>query len=486
MKRASHAPQRALGEPVVRLENVSCEVAGGRKILDGIDLEVRRGECLLLAGRSGSGKTTITKCINGLIPSFEPGIELTGSVSVCGLNPAHCEMHELAERVGSVFQNPKSQFFNLTSNDELAFGLESRGVPASKIEERIECVVGALGAHRLLGRTVTEMSGGERQSLVFASVDVASPDVYVLDEPTANLDTTAVQRLHDEVRSVIAEGGTVIIAEHRLYFASDLIDRALLVEDGRIVRELSPEELLGLSSEEREGMGLRAVGAGDALNVRVPRAAMDNQPGAGLTLDDYTVVRGDGAVFAPLGVSVPAGGVLGVLGENGTGKSTLLRGIAGLERKDAGRVLVGGKQVARRARRRLVSLVMQDVNNQLFSDSVWNECMLSLGGKEEGDAKERAEATLASLDLLDVRDVHPMALSGGQKQRLAVACTLLSERRLILLDEPTIGLDLDHMGQVASLVRGLSDKGVTVVVVTHDREFLNRCCDSALELTRAG
>ena len=233
-------------------------------------------------------------------------------------------------------------------------------------------------------------------------------------------------------------------------------------------------------------MGLRAVGAGDALDVCVPRAAMDNRTEAGLALDDYTVVRGDGAVFAPLSVTVPAGGVLGVLGENGTGKSTLLRGIAGLERKDAGRVLVGGKQVARRARRRLVSLVMQDVNNQLFSDSVWNECMLSLGGREEGEAKERAEATLASLGLLGARDVHPMALSGGQKQRLAVACALLSERRLILLDEPTSGLDLDHMKQVASLVRGLSGKGATVVLVTHDREFLNRCCDSALELTRAG
>ena len=185
-------------------------------------------------------------------------------------------------------------------------------------------------------------------------------------------------------------------------------------------------------------------------------------------------------------MTVPAGGVLGVLGENGTGKSTLLRGIAGLERKDAGRVLVGGKQVARRARRRLISLVMQDVNNQLFSDSVWNECMLSLGGREEGEAKERAEATLASLDLLGARGVHPMALSGGQKQRLAVACALLSERRLILLDEPTSGLDLDHMKQVAKLVRDLSAKGATVVLVTHDREFLNRCCDSALELTRAG
>ena len=336
MKRVSHASQRTLGEPVVRLENVSCKVAGGRRILDGVDLEVRRGECLMLVGRSGSGKTTITKCINGLIPSFEPGVEMTGSVSVCGLDPGRCEMYELAERVGSVFQNPKSQFFNLTSNDELAFGLESRGVPVSEIEARIGTTVEALDARGLLGRNVTEMSGGERQSLVFASVDVARPDVYVLDEPTANLDTAAVQRLHDEVRSVIAGGGTVIIAEHRLYFAADLVDRALLVEGGRIVRELSPEELLGLSLEEREGMGLRAVGADDALAVHVPPAAAGKRTGAGLALDDYTVLRRGRAVFAPLSASVPAGGVLGVLGENGTGKSTLLRGIAGLERRDAG------------------------------------------------------------------------------------------------------------------------------------------------------
>lgn len=149
MERVSHAPRRPLGEPVVRLENVSCEAAGGKKILDGIDLEVRRGECLMLVGRSGSGKTTITKCINGLIPSFEPGIEMTGSVSVCGLDPGRCEMYELAERVGSVFQNPKSQFFNLTSNDELAFGLESRGIPVSEIEARIGSTVEALDARRL-------------------------------------------------------------------------------------------------------------------------------------------------------------------------------------------------------------------------------------------------------------------------------------------------------------------------------------------------
>ncbi len=515
------------GEPVVSLSNVTCTVActvacdadgaddtgavtgaaaaadtgaaadavaaseapGRRRILDGIDLEVRRGECVMLVGRSGSGKTTVTKCVNGLIPSFEPGVSLSGSVCVCGLDPARCEMYELAERVGSVFQNPKSQFFNLTSNDELAFGLESRGVPVDEIESRIGDTVDALGARRLLGRNVTEMSGGERQSLVFASVDVARPDVYVLDEPTANLDAGAVQRLHDEVQAVLAEGGTVIIAEHRIYFAADLVDRALLVEGGRIVREFSPRELADLGPEERERLGLRAVDPEEALAVRVPSARTDVPADSrlsdpGLTLEGYAVIRGGRPVFEPVSVAVPAGCVLGVLGENGAGKTTLLRGIAGLERRDAGRVLLGGGELSRRARRRAVSLVMQDVNNQLFSDSVWNECVLSLGGREDAEARSRVEEMLSSLDLADVRGVHPMALSGGQKQRLAVACSLLSERRLILLDEPTSGLDLDHMKQVAGLVRSLADRGVAVALVTHDREFLNRCCDSALELLR--
>ena len=167
-------------ETVVSLSGVGCTTASGKRILDGIDLDVRRGECVLIIGRSGSGKTTVTKCINGLIPSFESGIELEGQVRVCGLDPSACEMYELAEHVGSVFQNPKSQFFCLTSNDELAFGLETRGVPVDEIERRIEETVEALGAQRLVGRDVSTMSGGEKQSLVFASVDGMDPDVYVL------------------------------------------------------------------------------------------------------------------------------------------------------------------------------------------------------------------------------------------------------------------------------------------------------------------
>lgn len=181
-------------EAVVSLSHVCCTAPSGKRILDDVSLAVHRGECVLLVGRSGSGKTTITKCINGLVPSFEPGIRMEGRMRVCGLDPSACEMYELAKHVGSVFQNPKSQFFNLTSNDELAFGLEAQGVTADEIERRVRETVSSLGVKRLIDRDVNTMSGGEKQSLVFASIDASRPDVFVLDEPTANLDASSIPR----------------------------------------------------------------------------------------------------------------------------------------------------------------------------------------------------------------------------------------------------------------------------------------------------
>lgn len=477
-------------DSVISLSGVSCALSDGTSILDNINLQVKRGECLLLIGRSGSGKTTITKCINGLIPSFEPNLVLEGDVRVCGLDPSSCEMYELAELVGSVFQNPKSQFFNLTSNDELAFGLESRGVAIDEIERRIARTVVALKAQRLLNRNVNTMSGGEKQSLVFASVDCSEPDVFVLDEPTANLDTSSIEVLHDEIAAVKAQGKTVVIAEHRLYFAADLIDRAVLIENGRISRDFSPKELLAIDSEEREILGLRATDPREALSVTIPSCRPGNgcqSDGAskGVELSSYSVLRRGNSVFEPVSVFVPWGKVLGVLGENGTGKTTLLRGLAGLERHEMGDVMFDGNRQTRKERKRAVSLVMQDVNHQLFSDSVWNECLLAVGGQDNESTHAQIEATLSKLDLSDKAQVHPMALSGGQKQRLSLACALLSGRKVLLLDEPTSGLDFDHMLEVVSLVRGISETGTAIILVTHDREFLNRCCDSVIELNAA-
>ena len=422
---------------------------------------------------------------------------------------------------GSVFQNPKSQFFNLTSNDELAFGLEAQGVTADEIERRVRETVSSLGVKRLIDRDVNTMSGGEKQSLVFASIDASRPDVFVLDEPTANLDASSIRALHDEIASVLKEGKSVVIAEHRLYFAMDLADRAVLVENGRIAREFAPEELVSLDRRERELLGLRATDPADALAISIPRAgggqrekaggarqadgARHKKTGAkrresslrredcprkaggeeGLGLSSFTVERDGKAVFDPVSLFVPNGGVVGVLGENGIGKSTLLRGIAGLERRDAGTVEFCGKRLSRKDRRRAASLVMQDVNHQLFSDSVLNECLLAAGGRNDGETVTHAKEALAALDLSDLLDVHPMALSGGQKQRLAIACALLARKRLLLLDEPTSGLDFDRMVEVARLVRSLARANIAIMLVTHDHEFLNRCCDETLFLERA-
>ena len=401
----------------------------GEKILDDVSLDVRQGECVLLCGPSGMGKTTLTKCINGLIPSFELGIGLVGAVRVCGLVPGTCETYELAKRVGSVFQNPKSQFYHLTSDDELVFGLENAGADVGRIERRRSEVVSEMGIQRLLHRDVSKMSGGEKQALAFASVAVADPDVYVLDEPTANLDAAAIDVLRRQIAGVVALGKTVIVAEHRLAFLHGIIDRAVLLEDGRIKRSMSSRELMGLSEKERASLGLRIVNPASlpAFSVERPVSFSAAPKKRGVSLRNFTVLRHGEPVFSPLNLDICPGEIVGLVGANGSGKSTLLRGLAGLERRTGGGFFLDAAEVPRRQRRKVCSMVMQDVNHQLFSDSVWGDCELSCP-----DAGKIGEV-LGALDLLALSDRHPMSLSGGQRQRDAPSSCLTSRQAAWIL-----------------------------------------------------
>ena len=201
---------------MVDLENVNFSYDEQYGTLRDISLHIRQGECLLLCGESGCGKTTITKLINGLIPYFTPGEYLSGKVCVSGKVVADTKIYELAKTVGSVFQNPKSQFFNLDSDSELAFGLENEGLPPAKIAERISKTIHDLHIESLEHRGIFSMSGGEKQSLAFASVFAMQPKVFVLDEPSANLDMSAIEILRKQIAKIKQRGHTVIIAEHRL------------------------------------------------------------------------------------------------------------------------------------------------------------------------------------------------------------------------------------------------------------------------------
>ena len=437
-------------------------------ILTGINLKIHTGECILLAGESGSGKTTLTQLINGLIPHFYSYGQLDGDVCVQGDPVAETWMYKLAEKIGNVFQNPKSQFFYTDSSAEIAFGLENRGVPSEKIRQRIVTTANDLGIENLLGRNIFKLSGGEKQIIAFASAYAAEPEIYVLDEPSSNLDNTSVERLKGLLHYIKAQGKTVIIAEHRMNYLQSVADRIVYLRGGRIMREFKAAQFRALSERERISMGLRTL-----KETRI-------------TIPECTTVKGELCIERiysrymkqEICFGASAGDVIGITGKNGVGKTTLCKMICGLLKEQSGTVNYQGKKLTRRQRQRLCAMVMQDVNHQLFADSVVDECELAAPDA----SKERIDQLLGKFDLLPYKGVHPAVLSGGQRQRLAICQAVLSEKKVVIFDEPTSGLDYTHMVQTGEIIQKLSREGYIVLVITHDYEFLNMACHSVIQL----
>ena len=460
---------------MISIDNVSFGYGEAQETLSQVSAAIAPGECVLLCGASGCGKTTVTKLINGLIPAFTPGCRLEGRVEVDGLDPGTTPMYELARKVGSVFQNPKSQFFNLDTDSELAFGLENEGRPPDEIRKRVSDTVDALHLKELQARNIFSLSGGQKQLLAFGSVYAMGPEIFVLDEPTANLDQDAIARLHDQIAGLKRQGRTVVIAEHRLYFLTDLIDRALYLRDGVLERTFTREQFCALTDREREALGLRTlIPAGCTLPAAAPAGAKEGLSVEGLTC----AYRKEPPVFQALSFSARPGEVVAITGPNGVGKTTLSRCLCGLIREQAGQIVLNGRPLNRKEQQKAAFCVMQDVNHQLFSDSVWGECRMSAPDVPDSSLK----GVLDSLHLLPFRERHPMSLSGGQKQRLAVATALLSEKPILIFDEPTSGLDYARMVEVSGVIRSLAQQGRIVLVVTHDQEFLQRACDRVLRL----
>lgn len=226
--------------------------------MENINLSVKAGECILLCGRSGCGKTTITKLINGLIPHYFSG-ELSGNVKVDSLNAFQTPMYQLAKKVGSVFQNPRTQFFNVDVDSEIAFGIENEAVPPDELHRRLDDIIDALKMKHLRGRNIFELSGGEKQKIAFASVYAMNPDVYLLDEPSSNLDMASIYDLKAYLHLLKQQGKTILIAEHRLYYLMDVADRIVYLSEGQIKAIHTPESFCALSDSARKSMGLRAV-----------------------------------------------------------------------------------------------------------------------------------------------------------------------------------------------------------------------------------
>jgi len=485
-----------------------------KPVLMDISLTVQPGEFILLTGPSGCGKTTFCRCLNGLVPKFYSGV-MEGTVKIAGLDTRENPIMRLAQHVGLIFQNPDNQIFALTVEKDIAFGLENLGVCKDKMYKEIEWAVETTGLQQLRQRATHELSGGQKQRLTIASVLAMRPEIIVMDEPTAFLDPVGAEHIFSVLDHLNKELGiTIILIEHRMDLAAKYVDRMIVFNKGRVVNDGEPAKVFADDQTRLLGVGIprvfelarRLSSRGvhfnrlpvsadqfyDEFKTRLPDDIRREAEG----FDDLSEFTGEyhhhpaievkdvcftyaGGIDALKDVSLTIyhGDYVAIMGENGAGKTTLVKHFNGLLKPSSGEVVVDSvdvstKSVAQLARK--IGLVFQNPDDQLFEETVEKEIGFALRnfGFDESVIEQRVTWALNLLDLTEYRQKSPFILSGGERKRVALASVLAWDPDILVLDEPTIGQDYGQKERLRHFLTHLRSQGKTVVIVTHDVEFV--------------
>jgi energy-coupling factor transporter ATP-binding protein EcfA2 len=486
---------------MIRFENVGVRFDDGAEpVLSGVDLHVDEGELVLVVGATGSGKTTLLRCVNGLVPHFSGGT-LIGKVTVDGRDTRTHRPRDLADIVGVVGQDPQAAFVTDTVEEELAYGMESLGVHGDVMRQRVEETLDLLGLADVRGRTLRTLSGGQQQRVAIGGVLAAHPRVLVLDEPTSALDPVAAEEVLAALTRLVHDLGlTVLLAEHRLERVVQYADRVVIVQNGAVSADLPAAAMamspvsppivdlgrlagwsplpLSVRDARRVAGPMRQTLAG-RQPARVVRSVTRTEHSQSLLSTRALVVnRGRRTVLRGIDLLVGAGEVVALMGRNGSGKSTLLATACGQLPARGGSLRTGGLDPASlkpRALLRHVGLVPQDPGMLLYAETVGAECRTA-----DQDVRAPAGTTRTLLTHLapDVRDdTHPRDLSEGQRLALALAIVLAGEPPLVLLDEPTRGLDYGAKTRLVASLRALAAQGHGVLVATHDVELVAELAD---------
>lgn len=444
-----------------------------KNVLQDINMSINEGESVLLTGISGCGKSSIIRLINGLIPNFYAG-QLSGEITLNGRSILEMSLREISQQVDSVFQNPKSQFFNAIVQDELAFKSENYAYSSEAIKKKVDSVLELGNMLQFKERNLFSMSGGEKQKISCLACDVFDANIIVLDEPSSNLDIKSIKNLRDKIFEWKTKGKTIVIAEHRLAYLKDLADKIVYMKEGKIEKIFTPEIFKNMSMAEIHSKGLRSI---DSVKFTEKSAAESAEKDIKISTLELSLENRE--ILNIKDVNIPVNSTVAVIGLNGCGKTSFAKSICGLSKESKEDIYIAGNKASKKKRLKESFLVLQDVNHQLFTESVKEEMQISLPKKSD---KTDYTKILKSLNIIDRLEEHPMSLSGGQKQRLAIATSLVSDRQIIIFDEPTSGLDYYHMQEVSKNILQLKEKGKTVLIITHDPELIEASCDYVLFL----
>lgn len=499
----------------IEFQNVTFYYEGSNiPALKDINLSIKPGEIVLITGPAGSGKTTLCSCINGLVPHFHEG-NFEGNVLVRNYNTKKARIGGLASLVGMVFQDPESQLVTSSVADEVAFGPENFGIPRQDINERVET---ALKATRLQGyeeREPFNLSGGEQQACVIASVYALQPEIYVMDEPLANLDPAGrAQVLRLIVDVAKKRGKTLVIVEHALEEVIPLVDRIVVMHQGEIVRDGTVEDVLSSGDLPQvftrppiirlaekflhqvkpmtpeifyeEISSRHRLGTVQADNSTSGEPNVNRDPIIEIKDISYSYNQ-EKEALKKISLTIQEGELVALLGRNGSGKTTLVRHIIGLIKPSEGKIFVRGKDVAITPTHELaqdVGFCFQNPNHQIVTFKVREEVMFGLKAHNvpPSEYEERIHDALEIVDMLDYIEAEVFDLGKGQKQRLALASVLTLKPRILIIDEPTTGQDPQMAEGIFNIIKNLNEMGTTVLMITHQMEYAANYAHRAIVL----
>lgn len=443
-----------------------------KTILKDIHFSVEKGECVVITGLSGCGKTSLLRLLNGLIPTVYDG-DLCGNIKILEKSIPDYETGELARYVGNVFQNPNEQFFAKEVENEVAIIGENMGMDFHQLHTRVRSSLNEIGISNLKTKNVRELSGGQKQKVAIASTLVFDSEIIFLDEPSANLDHKSTMELESILKNLKEQGKTIVIAEHRLSYLSKLLDRLILLKDGSIKAIFSSKELNGEIEREND---LRC------FNYQELKSTMKMPDREQMIKVENIYISNNGyRLDSPINFRLHRGECMALIGENGIGKTTLAKELVGLLPMQKGTTNYGNSIKSRLSN---TAISLQNCSNMFFCETVEKELIPKDKSKDESYLS-KVKHYLLNLELWKKRMLNPHDLSGGEKQRLALLIALLKESKFIILDEPTAGLDYRRMQLVANVIQEKIES-TPVMLITHDIELMFKICNTAYLISKNG